>query len=281
MELYAKTIELLKTYQVKPKKGLSQNFLIDVQILNQIEKAVKIGKENSVLEIGAGLGFLTRILAEKAKQVAALEIDKDLYWILSQELKDCKNLTLLQKDILKFKMEDYVQGAKWIAAGNLPYHVSGGVLRWALDHQEHFKEFYFMLQKEVAERIAVKPGSKIYGVLSLLCQYFTAPEILFTVPKDSFLPKPQVDSAFVKMTVRPSKVTSNPFFVPLVKHSFAQRRKTIYNNLKSWGILKPEQWVKIFRDLNLHEKARAEEISLEIYIEMADLLCKNFPKKKP
>ncbi|MCL4513476.1 MAG: hypothetical protein M1421_05650 [Candidatus Eremiobacteraeota bacterium] len=83
------------------------------------------------------------------------------------------------------------------------------------------------------------------------------------------------------MTVRPSKVTSNPFFVPLVKHSFAQRRKTIYNNLKSWGILKPEQWVKIFRDLNLHEKARAEEISLEIYIEMADLLCKNFPKKKP
>ncbi len=272
MNLYEQTVERLRTYNIKLRKGLSQNFLVNDQVLNQIGDSLLIGKEDLILEIGAGLGILTGVLLKKAKHVIAVEVDRELHRVLSQELKGCDNLTLLQKDILKFEPENYFIEKNWKAVGNLPYHLSGSILRWVLNHREHLNECYFMLQKEVAERICAAPGSKIYGVLSLLCQYFTRPEILFIVSKDSFLPKPVVDSAFIRMIVKPREISSSLLFPSLVKHSFAQRRKTIYNNLKSWQVQSPEQWRKMLQGLNLDEKLRAEEVSLDSYIKMADVL---------
>lgn len=271
--LYARTRAFLNDYQIHPSKRLSQNFLIDENIFAKIRVAVTHEKAECILELGAGLGFLTEALCESAASIIALELDQKLYQGLHERFQSKKNVRVLQGNILQFNPALYFQPGEGVALGNLPYHISGAILRWFLEHRQFFHDAYFMLQKEVADRILAKPGTKIYGVLSLLCQYYTETKFLFDVPAGAFFPTPKVDSAFIKMTPKP--VSENPLFVRLVKQAFHQRRKTIYNNLKSWNILTPEAWEALLMELKIEKRERAEKLSLETFVRMAGTLRKH------
>jgi 16S rRNA (adenine1518-N6/adenine1519-N6)-dimethyltransferase len=258
--------------QLRPKKSLGQHFLKDPYYLEKITDSARIGPDDQVLEIGPGLGHLTRELAAKAKRVIAIEFDKRLIPSLRQEFSDTAKIEIVHADALEYQY-DTLPGT-WKVVANLPYYISSPIVRKLLQFRDKFTTLSLMLQKEVAERIASPPGGKEYGFLSVLVQFYTEPKIEFMVPANAFTPAPEVDSAVITLTVRknsPLQVKDEGFLMRVVKAAFSQRRKTLRNALKQLDVPR-ESMEKVFAATGIDLGRRAETLSIDDFGALADFL---------
>ncbi|SDQ04345.1 dimethyladenosine transferase [Virgibacillus subterraneus] len=234
-----RTQEILKKYGFSFKKSLGQNFLIDVNILENIIKEVGIDKSTLAIEIGPGIGALTEQLALHADQVIAYEIDQRLLPILEDTLKEYENVQVVHQDILDANVDEIIKNhlkpdQPVHVVANLPYYITTPILTKLLRDKLPVTSFTVMIQKEVAERMAAKPNNKSYGSLTIAVQYYTNAEVLMNVPKSVFMPQPNVDSSVLRLTTRdepPVQVNDEDYFFSIVQACFAQRRKTLRNNL--------------------------------------------------
>lgn len=235
--------ELLKKYDIRPLKRLGQCFLIDPNIVAKIVKIADVGVDETVVEIGAGIGVMTAMLAERAKKVVAVEIDPVMVDVLRKELQDFSNLEIVHQDVLKYEFREALEGNssnKIKIVGNIPYNISTQILFRLIDYRNIISAMVLMFQKEVAERIVAEPGSKNYGILSVLTGMFARTDREISVPATCFKPVPNVDSAVLKIIFRekpPIELRNAGFFFKVVKAAFAKRRKTLFNNLKTASFL--------------------------------------------
>lgn len=252
----------------RPRKRFGQNFLKDEQIIQQIIDAVCLQREDNLLEIGPGMGALSMPLLQSVDKLKVIEIDRDLQAYL-KTLAPQERLEIFNEDALDV---DYSQfGEQLRVVGNLPYNISTPLIMHLLDYRSHIKDMHFMLQKEVVERMAAEPGSKAYGRLSVMLQYYCSVQYLFTVPPTAFNPEPKVQSAVVRIKPyehRPYEAIEHQVLKSLVTQAFSMRRKTLANNLKK--TLNAEQLIAIGVDPGL----RPEQISIEKYIQIAKLINK-------
>jgi len=231
---------ILREYNIRPSKRLGQNFLIDQNIKDKIINSIEVGKENTVLEIGPGLGTLTQDLCKKAERVIAVEKDKRLYDFLTKNLS-WGNLELINDDILKYEFENL--SSKLIIVGNLPYSISSPILNHLINNRDYISSIYITVQAEFGQRLVASPGTKDYSSLSCYAQFYTEPNTLFNIPKRAFYPVPEVDSCFMRMNIRkdkPYEVDEERLF-KIIRASFSKRRKTILNSLSSSGIFKSKE----------------------------------------
>ena len=252
-----------------PKKHLSQNFLYDPALLRRIIQVAGVGPEDTVVEIGPGPGRLTRMLAERARAVVAIELDRDLYSRLRAKCADLHNLTLVQGDALKYPYGEL--GGPFRVVANIPYHITTPIIFRLLEHRDQLRSMTLTVQKEVAERVAAKPGSKTYGVLSVMVQYHGRARLKFVIPRKAFRPVPRVDSACLHVEVADSptvEVKDPDLFASVVKASFGQRRKTIKNSL---GSLAPEAQEALVA-AGIDPGLRAEMLSIKEFALVADAL---------
>jgi 16S rRNA (adenine1518-N6/adenine1519-N6)-dimethyltransferase len=281
---FSKTTEILKRYDFHFKKNLGQNFLIDVNILTKIVSQAEITSETGVIEIGPGIGSLTEQIAKKAKKVVAYEIDQSLIPILEDTLVDYKNIKIIHEDILKadvLKMiEEEFNGYTDIAVvANLPYYITTPILMKLIEERLPINRFCVMMQKEVAQRLCGGPSTKEYNALTIAVQYYTIPKIVMTVPSTVFIPKPNVDSAVLKLETRKEPAVSvkdENFFFKVVRGSFIQRRKTLYNNLKqSLGdVVTNEELIKVLDHVNINPSIRGEALTIEQFAILSEELSK-------
>lgn len=268
------TSRVLREYGYQPKKSLGQHFLIDENILKKMVQVASLSREDYVLEIGAGLGNLTKYLVEKAGKVIAVEKSKELVKILKNEVP-YKNLEIIEGDILRMELHLLQQAGKRLkVVSNLPYNIATEVIFRLLEAKGIFIELYLMLQKEVAERIVAKPKTRDYGILSIIAQLHSEPSILFCVERSSFLPKPKVDSALVRFMILENPRVQVPDynnFKKMVKAGFSKRRKTIKNALlgSGWG-LNSEEVERLLLQAGIGFSSRAEEIDLEGWAKLAE-----------
>jgi len=272
----AGTRSILEKYGLGARKSLGQNFLIDQHVLGKIVRAADIGSEDIVLEVGPGLGGLTQALTEHAKQVIAVELDKRLIEVLRETFSSENNVEFIHSDIMDYSIPDHIN--KVVA--NLPYYITTPILMHLLENY-HFQSITVMVQKEVAQRMAAEPGSKAYGALSLAVQYYATAEIAANVPPNSFIPRPQVGSAVVHLTVRkepPVSVDKKALFTN-IKAGFGKRRKTLVNALFSEEIypFSKEELGEILKRCGFSENVRGEEFSLEDWAKLTEEL---FNKQK-
>jgi 16S rRNA (adenine1518-N6/adenine1519-N6)-dimethyltransferase len=257
---------------IRAKKSLGQNFLKDPHYLKKIADAAQVGPEDQVLEIGPGLGHLTRVLAERAKKVLALELDERLIPHLRREFSGVQNIEILHADALKYSYESLP--GRWKVVANLPYYISTPIIQKLIAHREKFISLTLMLQKEVAGRIASPPGGKEYGYLSVLVQLYTEPRIEFTVPPGAFIPQPEVDSAVITLTVldHPAvAVADTLFFMRMIKAAFSQRRKTLRNALKQLDV-PGEKMSLVLSKTGIDLGRRAETLTVEEFGRLAEFL---------
>ena len=272
-----KTLDLIKKYDFSIQKKYGQNFLIDSNILEAIVSGAGITKEDTVLEIGPGMGALTSYLCEAAKKVIAVEVDKMLIPILKDTLKDYDNLELINDDILKVDLteltKDVPEGIKVVA--NLPYYITTPIVMELLEKEKNIKSITVMVQKEVANRMKDGPGTKSYGALSLAVQYYSRPEILFTVSKNCFIPKPNVDSAVIRLDIykpseRPVKVDDADKMFKIIRAAFNQRRKTMVNALGNSAELDYDKYdiAMALRKMRFSVNVRGEALMLSNFAEL-------------
>jgi 16S rRNA (adenine1518-N6/adenine1519-N6)-dimethyltransferase len=282
-----RTKMILEKYGFSFKKSLGQNFLIDTNILNRIVDHANLSEESGVIEIGPGIGALTEQLARRSKKVVAFEIDQRLLPILEDTLSPYPNKRIIHQDVLKADvssiMKEEFEGIDDImVVANLPYYVTTPIIMKLLEEKLPIRGIVCMLQKEVAERISAKPGTKDYGSLSIAVQYYTEAETVMIVPKTVFVPQPNVDSAVIRLTVRDTPrvvIKDEEFFFQVTKASFAQRRKTILNNLTSQlpaGKEKKEQILAALSQVNVEPTRRGETLSIEEFAELSDALYPYF-----
>lgn len=282
----SRTKEILKKHGFSFKKSLGQNFLTEPNILRKIVETASINDETNVIEVGPGIGALTEQLAQNAAQVLAFEIDDRLIPVLEDTLSPYNNVTVVHSDVLKANLvettkEVFKQELPIKVVANLPYYITTPIMMYFLESDLDVKEMVVMMQKEVADRISAKPGTKAYGSLSIAVQYFMEASIAFIVPKTVFIPQPNVDSAIIKLTKRPTpavNVLNEKEFFKLTKASFQLRRKTLWNNLiHFYG--KDDQ-VKAWLTVSLAEaeiipSRRGETLSLEEFARLSNALEKN------
>lgn len=251
-----------------PKKHLGQIFLFDPSILHRIVKAAGITHDDTVVEIGPGPGTLTNILGSAARKVIAIEIDYELYEKLKNKLNEFKNIEIVHADALKFQYEK-LEPFKVVA--NIPYYITTPIIFRLLDSRKNMKSMTLTIQREVAQRIAAKPCTKDYGVLSIMVQYFGRPELKFIIPKGAFRPVPKVDSAVIHIQIPPApsvKVTDENLFFRTVKNAFAQRRKTLANSLKPVS----RDIKAILINAGIDPNRRAETLSIEEFARLSNAL---------
>ncbi|KYH29627.1 MULTISPECIES: 16S rRNA (adenine(1518)-N(6)/adenine(1519)-N(6))-dimethyltransferase RsmA [Clostridium] len=268
------TRDVVKKYNFKFTKSLGQNFLIDDSVLEDIVKGAEVSHDDFIIEIGPGVGTLTRELLAKAKKVCAIELDSDLIPILKEELKDFDNFELIHKDALKVDFNEIIGEEKSVkVVANLPYYVTTPIIANLLTKGYNFKSLTIMIQKEVAERINAEPGNKDYGSLSVLVQYYCDTKILRKVPPTSFIPQPKVESIVIRLDKldKPRvEVKDKDLFFKVVRQSFNMRRKTLRNAVKSLGMLSSEEMDKVFEDAGIDSKRRGETLSLQEFANLAD-----------
>ena len=277
------TIEIIKKYNFVFQKKYGQNFLIDGRVLDKIIGAAQIGPDDCVLEIGPGIGTMTKRLAEAAGQVIAVEIDKNLIPILQEVLGEYDNITILNEDILKVDIpalvEQYNGDRPIKVVANLPYYITTPIIMGLFESNVPIDNITVMVQKEVALRMQEGPGSKDYGALSLAVQYYAEPYIVANVPTNCFIPRPKVGSAVIRLTrhkEKPVQVKNEQFMFRLIRASFNQRRKTLQNALHNMNELSltKEEIVDALQTMGLSETIRGEKLSLSEYAKLSDLLCK-------
>lgn len=259
------TNHILHRFKLRADKKLGQNFLIDESVVRRIVEAAELTPEDTVLEVGPGIGTLTQGLAESGASVVAVELDKRLLPVLDVTLEGYDNVRIVNGDILQVDIMEQVQKPDFKCCANLPYYITTPIIFAILEKRLPMERLVVMVQKEVAERMAAKPGSKDYGALSVAIQYFTEPEIAFIVPPSSFIPAPSVDSAVIvckRRSTPPVEVCDENLFFRVVKAAFSLRRKMLSNSLKNMGI-KGEQVSKWLELAGVDGKRRAETLSLE------------------
>ncbi|MBP3205112.1 MAG: 16S rRNA (adenine(1518)-N(6)/adenine(1519)-N(6))-dimethyltransferase RsmA [Lachnospiraceae bacterium] len=275
------TIEVLQKYHFNFQKKYGQNFLIDTSVLDRIIAAAEISKEDCVLEIGPGIGTMTQYLAEAAREVVAVEIDKSLIPILKDTLSAYDNVTILNEDILKVDINVLVNehngGQPVKVVANLPYYITTPIIMGLFEQHVPLKSITIMVQKEVADRMQVGPGTKDYGALSLAVQYYAKPEIVANVPPNCFIPRPNVGSAVIRLTryeEPPVKVKDEKRMFALIRASFNQRRKTLVNGLGNAANLQitKEQAAQALEQMGLSPTVRGEALTLMEFAELSDRL---------
>lgn len=275
------TIETLKKYNFDFKKKFGQNFLIDSHVLYKIMDAAEVGEEDFVLEIGPGIGTMTQYLAERAKKVLAVEIDKKALPILQNTLGMYDNVTILNEDILKVDLNrivlEYNDGKPIKVVANLPYYITTPIVMNLFESHVPIASITVMVQKEVAQRMQEGPGSKDYGALSLAVQYYAAPYIAAFVPPNCFMPRPKVGSAVIRLTryeEPPVKVKDEKLMFELIRASFNQRRKTLQNGICNYQKLSftKEQVAQALEEMGLPAGERGEKLSLEQFAQLSDIL---------
>lgn len=278
-----RTRAILEKYGFSFKKSLGQNFLIDTNILRNIVSYAELTEESGAIEIGPGIGALTEQLGKVAKKVVAFEIDQRLLPILADTLSPYPNIKIIHGDFLKMDVkkviEEEFQGINdLMVVANLPYYVTTPIIMKILEEHLPIRGIVVMLQKEVAERIAAKPGTKDYGSLSIAVQYYSVAETVMTVPRTVFMPQPNVDSAVIRLTKRKEplvQVMDEDFFFQVVKASFSQRRKTIVNNLMGQlpnGKEKKEEILSCLDKVGVQGTRRGETLSIEEFAQLSNAL---------
>lgn len=285
------TIQFMKEHGISAKKRFGQNFLIDRRILERITAGADITKQDTVIEIGPGIGTLTQALCEAAGYVYAVEIDKDMIPLLEENLADYSNYKIINDDILKVDLDALIaesaaksgddstqdNAARIKVAANLPYYITTPIIMQLLESRLPISSITVMVQKEVADRMQALPGSSDYGALSLAVQYYARAEITAKVPPNCFIPRPGVDSAVITLKCYdkpPVEVKDDRYMFRLIKAAFAQRRKTLVNALKNDASLKltREQVEAAICSLGLNADIRGERLSLAEFAKLSDIL---------
>ncbi len=278
------TIEILNKYQFIFQKRFGQNFLIDTHVLEKIIKSAEITKEDVVLEIGPGIGTMTQYLCENAKEVIAVEIDKNLIPILENDtLAEYDNVTIINEDILKVDLNALVQekndGKRIKVVANLPYYITTPIIMGLFEQGVPLQNITVMVQKEVADRMQAKPNSKDYGALSLAVQYYAKPYIVANVPPNCFMPRPNVGSAVIRLTLheeRPVHVEDEHLLFAIIRAAFNQRRKTLVNALTNANELQLTKEVvqTALEQMGLSATIRGEALSLEQFAQLCEIVSK-------
>ncbi|MBI5254720.1 ribosomal RNA small subunit methyltransferase A [Candidatus Falkowbacteria bacterium] len=275
---------LMKKYGIKPKHNLGQNFLVNDAILEKILSAADLKKTDNVLEVGAGLGALTRELIQRAKRVLAVEIDRSLVYVLKQEMrlvdKSMTEVKLVEADILKLPMQDietFFKGEPYKIVANIPYQITSHFLRRFLDNENPATEMVLLVQKEVGQRIVAKPGDM--NLLALSCQYYAEPRIITDVAAENFLPVPEVDSVIIKLAdikrlSNAERLSAKNLF-RIARIGFSAKRKQLQNNLSAGLKITKDKTKKMLLAIGLKENARAEDLSVEDWERLSDRMSKN------
>ena len=275
------TIEILQKYNFNFQKKFGQNFLIDEHVLDKIIRAAEITKDDYVLEIGPGIGTMTQYLACAAREVTAVEIDRALIPILEDTLKEYDNVSIINEDILKVDIAALAKekngGRPIKVVANLPYYITTPIIMGLFESRVPLKSITIMVQKEVADRMQVGPGTKDYGALSLAVQYYAKPEIVANVPPNCFIPRPNVGSAVIRLTryeEPPVQVKDEKKMFALIRASFNQRRKTLVNGLGNAGLpgITKESAAAALAQMGLSPTVRGEALTLEQFARLSDLL---------
>lgn len=278
------TIEVIQKYQFAFQKKFGQNFLIDPHVLDKIIGAAGVTKEDMVLEIGPGIGTMTQYLAEAAREVVAVEIDNNLIPILKETLAEYDNVTVINEDILKVDIktlaEEHNSGRPIKVVANLPYYITTPIIMGLFESNVPINNITVMVQKEVADRMQVGPGSKDYGALSLAVQYYAEPYIVANVPPNCFIPRPNVGSAVIRLTRHkemPVQVADPKLMFRLIRASFNQRRKTLQNGLNNAPDVSftKEQIVAAIESLGVPATIRGEALDLQQFAQLANYFTEN------
>lgn len=261
--------ELLQKYKLAPLKNLGQNFLTDGNIARKIANAA-LPEGSLALEVGMGLGALTRELAERAQKLAAVEIDRGFINAAAETLAGLDNVSVIEADILEADIAaicgEYFSGRRFYVCGNLPYYITAPVIMRFLESGLPIAALTAMVQKEVAQKLTAKPGDSGYGAITAACAYFGTPEYLFDVSKNCFYPKPKVDSAVFRILTDDAEKTPYEYYSRVVKAAFSMRRKTLFNNLKP---LFGENTAQILEECGINPSARAQDIAPEGFLRIA------------
>lgn len=281
----SRTREILGKYGLSAKKSLGQNFIIDTNILRNIVQTASVDKNTTVIEVGPGIGALTEQIAKEAKEVFAFEIDDRLLSVLDDTLSPYDNVTVFHQDILEVDFEqfktDYLSDtSRLVVIANLPYYITTPIIMHLIESSLPVEEMVLMMQKEVASRLEAKPSTKAYGSLSIAIQYYMEVEVAFTVPRTVFMPQPNVDSAIIRLRTLenpPVIVEDENLFFKIVRASFVQRRKTIWNNLKkAFNDKSKEETLRdAFEKAEINPSRRGESLTIEEFGRLADALVLN------
>lgn len=264
---------LLKRYDLRAHKGLGQNFLQDPLALEQIASAAEIQPTDTVLEIGPGLGSLTRYLAVSAKEVVAVELDPNLLPPLEAVLAPYQNIRVVHGDILKLSPHDLITETNYLVVANIPYYITSAVIRHLLENKAKPRRIVLTVQKEVAQRICAQPGHM--SLLALSVQVYGKPRIAVHIPADAFFPAPKVDSAVLVVDIYPSPLIKKALldvFFKLIKAGFSQKRKTLRNSLSSGLHVSPAQAADLLTQANIDPQRRAETLSIEEWEQLSSLI---------
>lgn len=277
------TISIIQKYDFHFQKKFGQNFLVDPHALEKIIASAEIGKEDFILEIGPGIGTMTQYLCEHADHVMAVEIDKNLIPILEETLQDYKNVSIVNQDILKMDLKEISEknnaGKRIKVVANLPYYITTPIIMELFESHMPLESITVMVQKEVADRMQATPGTKEYGALSLAVQYYAEAQIVANVPPNSFIPRPNVSSAVIRLRCHeknPVQVEDEHFMFRIIRASFNQRRKTLQNGLANDPSLhvSKEQAAQALEQMGLPATIRGERLSLQEFATLSNLLKK-------
>ena len=283
MNLYDETKDILKKYNITASKKLGQNFLIDDEAIEGIIQASNIDNEDLIIEIGPGLGTLTKRLLEKANKVICIELDTRMIGILNDRFKFYNNFKVINEDVLKVDLKQLInqeknEGIKNVKiVANLPYYITTPIIMKLLEERLDITSITVMIQKEVADRLVDKPGGKDSGAITYAINYYTKPEKVIEVPNTSFLPIPAVNSSVIKLNILPNpavKVKDENLLFKIIKLAFMQKRKTLLNGLTNGGLDTKEEIEKMLNDLGLDLKIRGEKLTLEDFANIADYIAK-------
>lgn len=263
---------LLKKHGIKPDKSLGQNFLVDPNVLQRVIDAGCITKEDNILEVGAGLGSLTRLLGKYANEVIAVELDSDLFPILREVTNSFENIHIVQGDILRLDPVQLMPPGSYLVVANIPYYITSNLIRHLLDTKNRPARIVLTVQREVAERICAKSGK--LSLLSLSVQIYGNPQVISGIPAGAFYPVPKVDSAIVRIETLPSPIIPadqiNTFF-NLTKAGFSQKRKTLRNSLSAGIHQEPDQTEKLLNEAGISPQRRAETLSIDEWKSLTSL----------
>ncbi|MCC3864350.1 16S rRNA (adenine(1518)-N(6)/adenine(1519)-N(6))-dimethyltransferase RsmA [Terrisporobacter petrolearius] len=271
------TKEVVQKHNFKFSKSLGQNFLIDTNVIDRIIEGARVKEGDYVIEVGPGIGTLTKEMGKTAQKVVAIEIDKTLIPILEETLSDFPNIEVINKDILKVDVQELVKeklnGGPVKLIANLPYYITTPIVMKFLEEDIPVTDIVVMVQKEVADRMNAKPNTKDYGALSVAVQYYCDTEIVAKAPRHMFMPQPNVDSTVIGLHVRGEQiyhVDNEDVFFKTVKASFGQRRKTLLNSLGGLGFLTKDQIREALQEANVDEKRRGETLSIEEFAALSN-----------
>lgn len=279
------TKNIIKKYNIKANKNLGQNFLINNEVVEQIIKSSEIKENDMVIEIGPGLGTLTKYLLEKAKKVLCIELDTKMIKILTDRFCKYNNFEIINEDVLKVdlkkiieqnKKENDIKNVKIVA--NLPYYITTPIIMKLLEEHLEIESITVMIQKEVAERLIETPGGKNTGAITHTVYYYCESEKIMEVPSNSFIPEPEVTSEVIKMKIRkepPVKIENSKIMFMIIKSAFMQRRKTLLNALTNTKVfINKQEGIETLKILNLDENVRAEKLNIQDFANIAKIIKK-------